>query len=102
MNSQLGPIDITNDPAMHRLVDQVRSARQPLPLQSRGRTVALLTPVDDTDTHTEDTPRVPAGRPLTQDDSLLCLIGPARSESATDVSENKHKYLAVAYASTHG
>jgi excisionase family DNA binding protein len=41
-----------------------------------------------------------SGRPLTFDDPLFKLIGSARSAGPGDVSENKYKYLAEAYAAT--
>ena len=37
------------------------------------------------------------GKPITADDPLWQLIGIGRSEGPTDVSQNKHKYLAEAY-----
>jgi excisionase family DNA binding protein len=56
----------------------------------------LLTPVERTTARRG--PRVPAGRPLTYDDPLWQLVGSAASAGPTDVSANKHKYLADAYA----
>jgi len=41
---------------------------------------------------------VPRGRPTRADDALWNIIGMGRSDGPTDVSENKHKYLAQAYA----
>jgi excisionase family DNA binding protein len=38
------------------------------------------------------------GRAFTMDDPLWNLMGAGRSEGPTDVSENKYKYLAEAYA----
>lgn len=45
MNSELQPIDITNAPELRRLVDQVRSAKKPLRLQTDGRDVAVVSPL---------------------------------------------------------
>lgn len=42
-----------------------------------------------------------AGRPFTMDDPLWSIMGMAESDGPTDVSENKHKYLAEAYADLH-
>lgn len=51
------------------------------------------------------TPVIPAGRPLTYEDSLWKIVGIAGGEGdddgPTDVSSNKHKYLAEAYADLH-
>ena len=40
------------------------------------------------------------GRPFTMDDPLWGIVGIGRSTGPTDVSENKHKYLADAYDHT--
>lgn len=46
---------------------------------------------------------IPRGKPFTMDDSLWNIIGIADrpEDPVTDVSENKYKYLADAYAATH-
>lgn len=46
---------------------------------------------------------VPAGKPFTRDDALWDIVGIADSgpDGPTDVSENKYKYLAEAYADLH-
>ena len=38
---------------------------------------------------------------LTQQDTIFNIIGMAKAEGPTDVSANKHKYLADAYADKH-
>ncbi len=38
---------------------------------------------------------------MTKDDPFQKLIGIGHSKEPTDVSENKHKYLADAYADNH-
>src|SRR5688572_18626973 len=45
--------------------------------------------------------RIPRGRPFTMDDPLWDLVGIGHSGGPGDASENKHKYLAAAYADTH-
>ena len=45
--------------------------------------------------------RIPRGRPFTMDDPLWNIVGIGHSGGPGDVSENKHKYLADAYADTH-
>ena len=52
----------------------------------------------------QDQPPVLEGKPLTFEDSLFKIIGIAGSaddDGPTDVSSNKHKYLAEAYADLH-
>lgn len=44
---------------------------------------------------------IPQGRPTNEDDPLWDIIGIAETTGPTDVSENKHKYLAEAYAELH-
>ena len=41
--------------------------------------------------------RLPRGKPTSADDPLWSIIGIGRSDGPTDVSANKHKYLAEAY-----
>lgn len=43
-------------------------------------------------------PRIPQGKPFTFDDPLWEIVGIGASEGPTDISENKYKYLAEAYA----
>ena len=45
--------------------------------------------------------RLPEGRPFTKDDSLWNLVGIWDEDGPTDVSQNKHKYLAEAYGDLH-
>ena len=65
----------------------------------------LLTPV--LPPHLRDDPEddlsIPEGRPVTRNDSLFKIIGMFDSgpDGPTDVSTNKHKYLAEAYADLH-
>ena len=42
------------------------------------------------------------GRPFTLDDPLWNMVGMIDDDGPTDMSENKYKYLADAYADTHG
>ncbi len=52
-------------------------------------------------TKTKRAPSIPRGKPFTMDDPLWNIVGIGRSTGPTDVSENKHKYLAEAYADLH-
>jgi excisionase family DNA binding protein len=45
--------------------------------------------------------RIPRGRPFTMNDSFWSLVGIGHSGGVGDVSENKQRYLADAYADTH-
>ena len=51
----------------------------------------------------EDELSTPEGRPLTRNDSLFKIIGIFENgpDGPTEVSSNKHKYLAEAYADLH-
>lgn len=95
MKERLDPVDIASKPDLARLVDEVSAVQKPLPLQRQGKVVALLVPAK------------PARRPrnrgkvVSADDTIWNIIGMGRSGGLGDVSENKHKYLADAYADTH-
>ena len=43
-------------------------------------------------------PRVPRGKPIRADDPIWNIVGIGLSEGPGDVSRNKYKYLAEAYA----
>jgi hypothetical protein len=64
-------------------------------LRRDSEDLAVLTPVK-----AARRPRVKKG-PFTSDDALWDIVGIGESEGPTDVSENKHRYLAEAYADTH-
>ena len=65
---------------------------------------ALITPVEPTASRPQKRAApVPRGKPFTRDDSLFNIVGIADGpgDGVRDVSENKYKYLAEAYADTH-
>jgi len=97
MAEQLQPIDITNQPDVVRLAEEVKSTKQSRLLRRRGEDLAVLNPL------APRRRRVSRGKLLTQDDALFRLIASADGpdDGVTDVSENKAKYLADAYADTH-
>ena len=95
MEREMRPIDISDMPELLRLAEEVRTTKEPRRLQRENEDIATLMPV-------RRSKRVPAGRPLTYDDALWKLVGSARSEGPTDVSENKYKYLAEAYLPDEG
>jgi hypothetical protein len=94
MRAEAPAVDISHEPSLRRLVDEARSARKPLLLQEDGQDVAEVRALDDAPKRRR---RPLVGKPMTYDDPLWELIGSAHSEGPTDVSSNKHKYLAEAY-----
>ena len=66
---------------------------EPLDLQEGAE---IVISVEDVPTP-EKTTRTRA-KPFTADDSLWNLASIGQAETATDVSQNKHKYIADAYA----
>jgi hypothetical protein len=87
--------DLREVPAWEHLVEEVRSTKKPAIIRADGEDIAELRPP------TKRRVRIPRGKPTTADDPLWRIIGIAKGEEATDVSENHDKYLADAYADTH-
>ena len=100
-------------PDVRRIAEEVQATGQPRLLRRNGHDVALMTPVEDgPDRQIVDvTPQFeeapmdtqPGGRKrrlFVRDDALFGLIGIATDpkDQVTDVSENKSRYLAEAYA----
>ncbi|MDO8674063.1 MAG: hypothetical protein Q7O66_21840 [Dehalococcoidia bacterium] len=88
---ELETIDISNEPELLRLVDEIRSAREPRLLRRNHEDLAILTPIN---------PRKRAlfrAAPVTRDDALFDLIGIGESQIPGGVSGKKHEYLAKAY-----
>lgn len=96
MAKALKTIDITNIPELLRLAEDVRTTNEPRLLRRDSEDVAIVQPVKKAGNR-----RVPRGKPFTKDDPLWNIVGMARSEGPGDVSENKYKYLAEAYADLH-
>ncbi|MGI8552818.1 MAG: hypothetical protein ACR2PL_18830 [Dehalococcoidia bacterium] len=93
MAQQLQPIDIAGYPDLVSLIERAKAAHQPLTLRCNGDDVALLVPVASVDRQSKG---------LTEDDSLLSVIGIGESTGPGDVSSNKHRYVAQAiYAESH-
>ena len=88
------PVEIGDMPELRRLVDSVRRAKRPRALQRNGRDVALLVPVDG------PTGKAPGGGRTGPNDPLWGIVGIGAAAGPTDVSSNKHKYLAEAYNRT--
>jgi hypothetical protein len=92
MTQELGPIDITDNPQLRALAEEVRASGKPRTLVRDHEAVAVLTPAPAARRHRGGRPRPDGVR------SLRNLVGLATSrDGATDVSSNKHKYLAEAY-----
>lgn len=83
-------IDISRIPELLQLVQEVRSTNESAVLQQEREDLAILSPV------------LPKKRsqtkaqPVTSDDALFRLIGIGHS-GKSDISANKHQYLARAY-----
>lgn len=98
MAKELKTIDITNNPDLLRLAEEVRTTNEPWILRRDREDLVIVRPLKRS-----TRPRIPRGKPFTKDDSLFNLIGiaPGRDDGIHDVSENVDKYLAEAYADTH-
>jgi hypothetical protein len=97
MAKPLKPIDISAVPALLRIVEEATASGEAYVLTRAGEELAVLTPVKA---------RRARRRPrksgvITEDDSLWNIVGMGESEGPGDISENKHKYLAEAYADLH-
>jgi hypothetical protein len=104
MAAEREPIEIGDSPELTRLVDEVAKSGEPRVLRRKGKDVAVITPVAKQRRRS----RVKAPKPTTADSPLWEIIGLAQKyehlldpNRPTDVSENKHKYLAEAYADLH-
>ncbi|MGH2458706.1 MAG: hypothetical protein ACRDIY_07550 [Chloroflexota bacterium] len=89
-------IDISDNPDLLRIVEEVRSSREPRVLRQGNQDVAIVRPVKRLAKR-----RIPEGRPASAEDPLWKLVGIGVSEGPGDVSTNKHRYLADAYADRH-
>ena len=98
MPAQFNYIDITNQPELERVADQVQHSKQSVILKRGDEEVAKLSPV---------APRSRRSRKAAPDNSWLLKMvdigaGMAPADGATDVSENVDKYLTDAiYAESH-
>ena len=97
MARELQPLDITDQPDLVRLAQEVQATRTARILRRGNEDLVIVTPVARA---RHGSPR--AGT-LRSDDSLFKIVGMAASSDAepTDVSSNTDTYLAEAYAK-HG
>jgi hypothetical protein len=102
MASEQIPFDVTNIPQLADLAEEVRRDRKSRALNRNGETVAVLAPAPAEPKHpgTEGPARRASrrGKRFTMADPLWDIVGMATSGGPGDVSENKDKYLADAYA----
>ena len=98
MAKELVHIDISNSPELLRIVEEMRTSNEPLVFRRGNEDVAILRLVKRATKR-----RVLRGRPTSADDPLWNIVGMAAGpdDGATDVSTNKLKYLADAYADLH-
>jgi hypothetical protein len=101
MPRELRPIDVSNQPELRRIAEEVYISQQPRVLRRGAEDLAILRPVRAPRKTTARARTGTRGKRLTPNDSLFNIIGMATAEEGepTDVSANKHKYLADAYAS---
>lgn len=81
-------IDTTPPPDLAELAEEVARTRRPRVLRRGETDLAVLSPTPSA--------RRRRAQPLTIDDPLFRHLGTSRSD-VTDVSSNKHHYLADAY-----
>lgn len=94
MASEYAPIDLSkgNTPDLAELAEEVHRTNRPRVLRRADEDIAVLIPAPK-----KKTSRT-SGKPVTEDDPLFQAIGIGHSGTG-DISSNKHKYLAEAYAS---
>ncbi|MBI4506621.1 MAG: hypothetical protein HY691_13885 [Chloroflexi bacterium] len=88
-------VDISTIPELLRIAEEVHASGEPRLLRRDDEDLAVLMPAK------KRRPGVPRGKPFTMSDPLWTIVGIGRSEGPTDVSANKHKYLAEAYLDLH-
>jgi hypothetical protein len=93
------PIDINDWPETAReAAEEVHRTKRPRLIKRGDQEIAVLSPV----AAATEKPRRSRARGTKPNAWLSGLVGIATStDGVTDVSRNKHKYLADAYANTH-
>jgi antitoxin (DNA-binding transcriptional repressor) of toxin-antitoxin stability system len=89
-------VNVSEVPELLRLVKEVQDSGQECVLTHDNEEIAVLTPV------------LPARRRrprktglIGEDDPLWDIVGMGASKGSGDISENKQRFLAEAYANTH-
>ena len=99
-HEQPQPLEVTQTHDLQEILDQVELTRRPRALKRGGRTVAIIVPAPRV-RYANRRPRR-RHRGLTPEDTLWNIIGIIDDpDGPTDVSANKHKYLADAYENKH-
>ncbi|MHB8576568.1 MAG: hypothetical protein ACYDCQ_14695 [Dehalococcoidia bacterium] len=93
MTSEAAAIDISSMPEVARLVREVAETGVRRVLTENGAPVAEIAPAR------RRRRRQGHRRPLTMDDPLWKIVGMITEDIGSDLSANKHRYLAEAYAS---
>lgn len=97
MAKQLRSIDIGAVPDLLRIVEEAQVTGEAYVLTRANEELAVLTPVK---VFKAKRPRRKSGI-ISKEDSLLNIVGMGQSDGPGDISENKHRYLAEAYADLH-
>ena len=98
MAKELPSTDITtikSVPDLLHLVEEVQRSHQPHLLTRDDKDMIILSPVGGR-SHAAPTRRRRATA-IPRSDSIFGIIGMVKTEGPTDVSENKHRYLADAH-----
>lgn len=102
MLKETTPVDISNLPELLKLAEEVQTSRTPRLLKRGEDEIAVLSPVEPAVRPQQRRRRAGSANP---NEWLLRLADiaadAARPDQATDVSSNKYKYLAEAYADLH-
>ncbi len=88
MARKIEEIDVTDLEQVVSIAEEVRRTGEPKLLRRQGEDLALVVPTT--------TPRGRVGRPLTESDPLLDLIGIGRSEIPGGISSRKDQALLIA------
>ncbi len=99
MYDEAMPLDIADSAELLKLAEEVHASGRPRLLKRGDQSLALLTPVQPTKARRRRRSR---SKPLDRSDPLFNIIGILHWEGPTDVSENKHRYLAEAYEAELG
>ncbi len=85
-------------PELARLAHEVAESGEPRLLTENGETIAVLSPAPKPAPPRKRRRRDRELQPLTPDDTIWNIVGIIGDpDGPTDVSSNKHKYLAEAY-----
>lgn len=94
MAQQIRHVDISDlqeVPAWEHLVEEVRDTKQPAIIRSGGEDLAELRPAKP-----KGRSRLPRGKRTSEDDPFWGIVGTARSDAPSNVSEHVDESLAEA------